>query len=516
MSSNILVPATPLSMSNVSISTESSITDFPDTTDTLATPIHQHSPITRDYARPITVITTSAEDHGCDTNTKCFMHYLDDLEEYTFIEAILMCEEYAIEIDNIIVHRDAFATSLIIHIIRNAILLEIWARRISCQETCLSIMHLQRHIRTHALHLLPRGFVEDLREAIQHVNARAEGTHRPHSPSNDVETNQIALTDTAFPQNPHSNISNLVSLLAAIQEVSNTTSTIVQDIQQSTNTSTNARQAITDVVNVLCNQEVECTPSPVQMIDLIKTIIQQQSTPPSYRRSTAPSSKPIRTWTEEHPTRLYNPAPEFLPPVVVQLPEFVPVAALGAMSPLSPGELITAAEKEDMKPEPEPVPECPFQTCIPKQSHLIMKTRVAGKRHQSQSQDPAYSNVAVAPPLCASTSNPDKNHTCQICKGTGHCHKTCDQYHCVYCHVIAPRHLSIYCPLLKGKDVEFPIKDFKHPDFYAMLAAWELEEDEKYACACQEQDKARAIENDYDEDGHFISDNPIYWVNQDE
>ncbi|KAG2069388.1 hypothetical protein BDR04DRAFT_1156762 [Suillus decipiens] len=231
-------------------------------------------------------------------------------------------------------------------------------------------MHLQRCIWTHALHLLPCGFEEDLREAMQRVNARTEGTLRPHSPSNEVETNQIALMATTFPLNPHSNLCNLVGLLAAVQEVSSTTTAIVDDIQQSVEMSVNARQAITNVVNILHNYETECTPSPVQMVNPIKTIIQQQSTPPSY--------------------------------------------------------------------------------------------------------------------------------------------------HCMYCHVITPGYLSIYCPMLKGKDIRFPIKDFKHPNFYAMLVAWELEEDEKYACACQEQDEARVTENDYDKNGHFISDDPIYWANQDE
>ncbi|KAG2070869.1 hypothetical protein BDR04DRAFT_1155121 [Suillus decipiens] len=42
-----------------------------------------------------------------------------------FIEVVLMCEEYAIKVDNIIIRRDIFATSLVIHIIRNTILLEI-------------------------------------------------------------------------------------------------------------------------------------------------------------------------------------------------------------------------------------------------------------------------------------------------------------------------------------------------------------------------------------------------------
>ncbi|KAG2069389.1 hypothetical protein BDR04DRAFT_1156763 [Suillus decipiens] len=114
-------------MSNASILTKSSIAGFTDTTDTSVTPIHYRSPVAWDYACPIAVITTPTEDHTCDTNTEHFTCYLDNLKEYTFIEAILMCEECTIEVNNIIVRRDAFATSLIIHIIRNAILLKQWA-----------------------------------------------------------------------------------------------------------------------------------------------------------------------------------------------------------------------------------------------------------------------------------------------------------------------------------------------------------------------------------------------------
>ncbi|KAG2062687.1 hypothetical protein BDR04DRAFT_1164777 [Suillus decipiens] len=363
-------------------------------------------------------------------------------------------------------------------------------------------MHLQRCIRTHALCLLSHGFEEDLREAIQVVNARAEGTLRPHSPVAEVEASQATLTNTTFPPNPRSALSNLVGLLAAVQSASETTSTIVHDIQQSVETSREARQAITDIVNVLRNHPVdECTSSPARTVKPIHTIIQNQTMPPSYQRSQALSPESVKTWMEEHSAGLYELAPITLSPVVVTLLEFVPVAALGTTTSSSTEELIAMAEVE---------------AHIPKDSHLIAKIKAVGKQHQLQSQDPAYSNVTVAPPLCTSTSNPDENCTCRICKGTGHRHKTCEQYHCVCCHTITPRHLSIYCLLLKGKDVGFPIKDFKHLDFYTTLAAWELEEVEKYAQFCQEQDEARAIENDYDEDGHFISDNPIYWANQDE
>ncbi|KAG2075464.1 hypothetical protein BDR04DRAFT_1150275 [Suillus decipiens] len=272
-----------------------------------------------------------------------------------------MCEEYTIEVDNIIIHRDTFAASLVIHIIRNAILLEIWARRIPHQETRLSIMHLQRRIRTHTLCLLPCGFEEDLREAIQIINARAEGTLGPHSPVAEVEASRATLTSTTFPPNPRSTISNLVGLLATIQSASETTSAIMHNIQQSIETSREARQAITDIVNVLHDYPVaEHTPSPVWTVNPIHTLIQNQTTPPDYHRSFALSPEVIKTWTEEHPTGLYEPAPTSLPPVVVQLLEFVPVAALGATTPSSTEELIAAAEAGEAKPVLEPAARCSF------------------------------------------------------------------------------------------------------------------------------------------------------------
>ncbi|KAG2064169.1 hypothetical protein BDR04DRAFT_1162869 [Suillus decipiens] len=216
-------------------------------------------------------------------------------------------------------------------------------------------------VQVNALRLLPRGFEEDLREAIQVVNTRAEGTLRPHSPAAEAEASQATLTDTTFPPNPRSTISNLVGLLAAIQSASETTSAIVQDIQQSVETSREARQAINDVVNVLCDQN--------------------QTTPPDYHRSSTPSPESVKTWTEEHPAGLYEPVPvsPHLPPVIVQLPEFIPITALGETMSSSIEELIAATEKEEVKAVPPPVVKCPFRAHILRELHPITKTKAVGK-----------------------------------------------------------------------------------------------------------------------------------------
>ncbi|KAG2067452.1 hypothetical protein BDR04DRAFT_1120445 [Suillus decipiens] len=96
---------------------------------------------------------------------------------------------------------------------------------------------------------------------------------------------------------------------------------------------------------------------------------------------TAPLPESVKTWTEEHPAGLYEPAPEFLPLIVVQIPEFVPVAALGLTSSSSPNELIAAAELEEIKLEPAREElKCPFHAHILKDSYLIAKTKAAGKQ----------------------------------------------------------------------------------------------------------------------------------------
>ncbi|KAG2070472.1 hypothetical protein BDR04DRAFT_1118337 [Suillus decipiens] len=118
----------------------------------------------------------------------------------------------------------------------------------------------------------------------------------------------------------------------ARMEVATTSDVIISNINRTTSDSAEARQAIVDITNAICNYKMQHTPSPIPIQELITNHTIQPC------RERAPSSEKVKMWIEEHPAGLYDPAPSspmitianLHPPMTLSIaPRYVSVSALG-------------------------------------------------------------------------------------------------------------------------------------------------------------------------------------------
>jgi hypothetical protein len=96
-----------------------------------------------------------------------------------------------------------------------------------------------------------------------------------------------------------------------------------------------------------------------------------------------------------------------------------------------------------------------------------------------------------------------ENFVCRYCQVFGHRHKNCPRYKCRICSVVAPGHLTPFCPRYKGKALI--TRRASDPLFHADLKALE----ERYDLS------ERQLEEFESQWEHTYDDDPIFYHNQD-
>jgi hypothetical protein len=107
------------------------------------------------------------------TPTEAYFAVLDDVDGKSLIESAILCPQHALEIERVLLERDAVSSALLINIIRAASLIERTIHQIDDNVPHLrTIGYLQRRIRNFAMHLLPEGVRESIQEVIHIVAER--------------------------------------------------------------------------------------------------------------------------------------------------------------------------------------------------------------------------------------------------------------------------------------------------------------------------------------------------------
>jgi hypothetical protein len=110
------------------------------------------------------------------TPSEAYFTVLDDVEGKSLIESALLCPQHALEIERVLLERDAVSSALIINIIRAASLIERTTHQIDDNIPHLrAINYLQRRICNFAMHLLPEG-VRDSIATVIHIVAERTAT----------------------------------------------------------------------------------------------------------------------------------------------------------------------------------------------------------------------------------------------------------------------------------------------------------------------------------------------------
>jgi hypothetical protein len=107
------------------------------------------------------------------TPTEAYYAVLDDVDGKSLIESAILCPQHALEIERVLLERDAVSSTLLINIIRAASLIKRTTHQIDDNAPHLrTIGYLQRRIRNFAMHLLPEGVRESIQEVIHIVAER--------------------------------------------------------------------------------------------------------------------------------------------------------------------------------------------------------------------------------------------------------------------------------------------------------------------------------------------------------
>ena len=103
------------------------------------------------------------------------------------------------------------------------------------------------------------------------------------------------------------------------------------------------------------------------------------------------------------------------------------------------------------------------------------------------------------------------NYICRTCKTWGHKQKHCSRYQCRICGKYAPKHLTAFCPILKGQKL---LRRGRSSDkFHSELLKLEAAFDHQRALVAEER-----AENELDAIALLadIDVDPIYYANQDD